>query len=119
MYPLDLDNRRSNCPAAAALDLIGDRWTLLVIRDLLLHDQHRYGEFLAMDEPITTSVLADRLKRLEAVGIVDKRLYQEHPPRYEYHLTERGRDLDPVLHSLIEWGLKHISGTGKNQPPSS
>lgn len=113
MERITLAKPRSVCPIAAGLDVLGDRWTLLIIRDLILHDRHRYGEFMEMEEAITTSVLADRLKRLEEHGIVEKRLYEPHPPRYEYLLTERGQDLEPVLRELIRWGLKHVAGTGK------
>jgi len=113
MNQIDLSSKRSACPIAAGLDIMGDRWSLLVVRDMLLSNKHRYGEFLAMPERITTSVLADRLKRLEAFGIIKKRLHQEHPPRYEYSLTERGRELEPLVKEVITWGLRHVAGTGK------
>ena len=113
MNQIDLSSTRSACPIAAGLDILGDRWSLLIVRDMLLDNKHRYGEFLAMDERITTSVLADRLKRLEAFGVIEKRLYEEHPPRYEYSLTERGRDLEPLIREVIRWGLRHVASTGK------
>jgi DNA-binding HxlR family transcriptional regulator len=97
---------------AAGLDIFGDRWTLLIVRDMILHDRHRYGEFLAAGEGITTNILADRLKRLEAHGIIEKRPYQQHPVRNEYHLTDKGRDLEPAMRAIIDWGLKYVSGTG-------
>jgi DNA-binding HxlR family transcriptional regulator len=106
---------RSRCPIASALDLLGDKWTLVVVRDLLLLDKHRFGELLGSGEGISTNILSDRLERLEAAGLVERRRYQEHPPRDEYHLTASGRDLFPVLRELIRWGSRHIPGT--YQPP--
>ena len=108
---------RSPCPIAGALDLVGDRWTLLVVRDLLLYDKHRFTEFLASPERIASNILADRLDRLERCGLVERRKYAERPPREEYHPTARGRDLAPVLRELIRWGQLHVRGTAK-QPPS-
>ena len=83
---------------------------MLIIRDLF-GKKRRYNQFLESREGITTSVLADRLKRFEEHGIVEKRRYQDHPPRYEYALTEKGRALGPVLRSIVEWGLAYIDGS--------
>jgi len=99
------------CPVATALELLGDRWTLVVVRDLVL-GKHRYGEFQESPEGIPTNILAERLKRLEQLEIVVREPYQEHPPRFEYHLTEKGKELKPVLRALRLWGLKHLPGTG-------
>lgn len=104
------ESHRSTCPIASALDIVGDKWTLLVIRDLFL-GKHRYGEFQTSPEAIPTNILAERLKRLEAAGLVIKELYQNNPPRAEYYLTRRGADLAPVLRAMREWGKKHIDGT--------
>jgi DNA-binding HxlR family transcriptional regulator len=101
---------RSPCPIAASLDLIGDRWTLLVIRDLFW-GKHRYGEFLESPEGIPTNILADRLARLEKAKLVRSAPYQQHPPRHAYSLTAKGRDLEPVLTSLVKWGKRHVPGT--------
>ncbi len=100
---------RSACPVAGVLDILGDKWTLIVVRDLFL-DKHRYGDFLASPEGIPTNILADRLKRLEAAGIVRRELYRENPPRAEYFLTPRGADLGPVLRAMAQWGLQHLPG---------
>jgi DNA-binding HxlR family transcriptional regulator len=108
--------RRSPCPIAGALDLIGDRWTLLVIRDLLFYDKHRFAEFLASPEAISTNILAERLDRLERGGLIERRRYQAHPPREEYHLTARGHDLLPVLRELIGWGKRHVAGVAQRPP---
>ena len=80
--------QRSQCPIATTLDLVGDKWTLLLIRDIGLFGKHRNKEFQEAGERIPSNILADRLKRLVESGLVEKRLYQQHPPRYEYHLTE-------------------------------
>ena len=102
--------KRSTCPAACALDLAGDKWTLLVVRDLL-RGRHTYGELAASDEGIPTNILADRLRKMEAAGLIAARPYQEHPVRYRYALTAKGRDLEYVLGAVARWGKKHIRGT--------
>lgn len=101
---------RSVCPVANTLDILGDRWTLLVIRDLL-KGKHRYVEFSRSPEGIPTNLLSERLKRLERLGIVESRLYSQHPPRSEYLLTAKGEALRPVVASMRRWGLRHIPGT--------
>lgn len=101
---------RSPCPVACTLDLLGDKWTLLVVRDLLL-GKTTYTEFQRSPEGIPTNILAERLKRLEAAGIIDKSGYQERPVRYAYRLTRKGRDLRSVLSAMIDWGNKYIPGT--------
>jgi len=101
---------RSSCPVACSLDLLGDKWTLLVVRDLLL-GKTTYTQFQKSPEGIPTNILAERLKRLQTAGIIEKSRYQERPVRYAYHLTEKGRDLRPVLSAMIDWGNKYISGT--------
>ena len=102
--------RRSTCPAACALDLAGDKWTLLVVRDLL-RGRHTYGELAASDEGIPTNILASRLRRMAAAGLIQARPYQAHPVRYAYALTEKGRGLGDVLAALARWGKRHIRGT--------
>jgi DNA-binding HxlR family transcriptional regulator len=106
---------RSDCPINAALDLFGDRWSLLIVRDIIQDDKHKYSEFEAMAEGIPTNILADRLKRMVAAGVLEKRAYWQRPLRYEYHLTDKGRDLEPILREMIRWGLKHIPGTGSSK----
>ena len=105
--------RRSDCPIAGALEVLGDRWTLLIVRDLL-RGRSRYGEFAESPEGIPTNILAERLARLEAAGLVARTAYQRHPPRYAYHLTPTGADLRPVLAALAGWGLRHVTGTKAN-----
>jgi DNA-binding HxlR family transcriptional regulator len=107
---------RSPCPIAGALDILGDTWTLLVLRDLLFYDKHRFAEFLESPEQISTNILADRLKRLERCGLVERRRYQARPPRDEYFVTRRGHDLLPVLRELIAWGQRHVRGVAQKPP---
>ena len=94
------------CPVACALDLLGDRWTLLLVRDLL-RGRARFHEFAETLPGIAPNILSDRLKQLEEHGIVSRRLYSQHPPRAEYLLTERGEDLRLVVGALAAWGAKH------------
>jgi DNA-binding HxlR family transcriptional regulator len=108
---------RSPCPVACSLDIVGDRWTLLLIRDLLA-GKSRYGDFLASAEHIPTNILADRLKRLEREGLVCRVPYSQHPPRVEYHLTDAGRELGQVVGALAVWGLKHIPDTRRGVYPA-
>ena len=102
--------KRSTCPVACALDIAGDKWTLLVVRDLL-RGRHTYGELAASDEGIPTNILADRLKKMEDAGLVTAEPYQDKPVRWRYELTGKGRDLGHVLSAVALWGTKHIKGT--------
>lgn len=103
---------RSSCPITNVLDLLGDKWTLLVIRDLVLGKQ-RYQEFLDSPEAIASNILAERLERLLVAGLISRRAYQKNPTRYEYRLTKRGRALEPILEAIITWGKKQYPGTEK------
>src|ERR1700730_8032323 len=102
--------RRLPCAVANTLDLIGDKWSLLVVRDLL-HGKQTYGELADSLERIPTNILADRLGRLESAGIIPRRAYQERPVRYAYTLTKKGSALGDVLLALVRWGQEHIPGT--------
>ena len=104
-------SRRSPCPIACSLDLIGDRWTLLVIRDMMFFGKQRFEEFLESPEGISTNILANRLKSLEEMGLVEKQPYSNHSRRMNYQLTERGKSLRPMLKAIIAWGLKQIPDT--------
>ena len=101
---------RSACAIANSLDIVGDKWTLLVVRDLL-HGKRTYGELADSPERIPTNILAERLKRLEAAGIIVGNPYQERPTRYAYTLTPKGRALGDVLLAFVRWGKQHIPGT--------
>ena len=102
---------RSDCPLSAALDLLGDRWTLLVIRDLALRGKHSFSEIHGSAEGVATNVLAERLARLEAGGIVTKTRDASDGRRFTYGLTEKGKDLIPVLIEMIVWSAAHHEGT--------
>jgi DNA-binding HxlR family transcriptional regulator len=95
------------CPVARTLDIIGERWTILVLRDLLLEGPRRFQDFERSLGGISPNPLSARLKRLEDAGVVERRFYEQHPPRAEYLLTPKGRALGPVLKALLEWGRKH------------
>lgn len=103
---------RSSCPITNVLDLLGDKWTLLVIRDLVL-GKRRYQEFIDSPEEMASNILADRLNKLQTAGLVSRRAYQKNPARYEYFLTKRGKDLEPILEAIIVWGKKQYPGTKK------
>jgi DNA-binding HxlR family transcriptional regulator len=90
------------CSVAAALGLVGEKWSLLVIRELAFR-VHRF-DAIARNTGAPRDILTNRLRRLEAAGILEKRQYQERPPRFEYHLTDAGNELRPVLLSLAQWG---------------
>lgn len=102
--------KRSSCPVANTLDILGDRWTLLLVRDLFL-GKSTYGEFLQSPEGIPSNILAERLKRLELHGLIVKEPYQERPMRYTYRLSDKGKALAPVMKAVRDWGLKNIPGT--------
>ncbi len=96
-----------NCPVARAAAIVGSRWTALILRDLLLKTACRYNELLDSLTGIAPNTLSDRLKMLEEQGIVERRFYEHHPPRAEYMLTSKGRDLGPIVRAMRNWGEKH------------
>lgn len=98
--------RRSDCPISFGLDLFGDKWTLLVLRDLLLFGRSRYREFAA-NEHIATNILADRLSRLESSGLITKTRDTEHKNQFIYAATPTGASLTPVIAELMFWGFAH------------
>ena len=105
-----MKTRRSPCPVACTLDLLGDKWTLLVIRDLFAGKSH-YNEFSASPEKIATNILADRLKKLELEAIIEKYPSERVAGKNAYRLTDKGRSLYPVLGAVADWGLANIDGT--------
>jgi len=94
------------CPIARTLDLIGERWTLLVLRQLSFGDR-KYSSFQRSLPGIPATVLSDRLKKLEQHGLIEREVYSEHPLRAEYRLTPKGESLEPVLGALALWGMEH------------
>jgi DNA-binding HxlR family transcriptional regulator len=102
--------RRSPCPIASLLDLVGDKWSLLLVRDML-HGKKTYGELLDSPERIPTNILADRLRRMEEAGLIASSAYQERPVRFTYTLTEKGEAIGEVLNAVVSWSKKHLPGT--------
>jgi DNA-binding HxlR family transcriptional regulator len=101
---------QAQCPVVKTLERVGERWSILLLRELF-RGAHRFDE-LQTALGIAPNILSSRLTRLVDAGFVDKQLYQEHPPRYSYVLTERGQDFMPVLFAILEFGNKHFSPDG-------
>ena len=99
---------RSPCVFSNVLDIVGDRWTLLFIRDLMFFGKHEYKEFLNSPESIATNILAARLQKLTLAGIIDEIPHPENRSRKLYYLTDRGKDLLPLLIEMAKWGEKHL-----------
>lgn len=95
------------CPVARTLDIVGDRWTILILRDLILEGPRKFQDLQTAFPRMSPNTLSARLKTLEEHGIVERRIYEDHPPRAEYVLTDKGRELRPVLRSLRIWGEKY------------
>lgn len=110
--PENQPNRRSDCPISFGLDLFGDKWTLLILRDLLLRGKSRFGEFLGSEEKIASNILADRLMRLEYSELITKTEDESDRRQSLYHATKKGTDLLPVLVELAYWGASHDPKTG-------
>ena len=101
--------RRSDCPISVTLEALGDSWSLLIVRDLMFFGRKTYNEFLNTGEKIATNILADRLQRLEASGIIVKQRDSNDARRYIYRLTEKGIDLAPMLVEVVLWAVRHES----------
>jgi DNA-binding HxlR family transcriptional regulator len=99
--------RRSGCPVSISLEIFGDRWSLLIIRDLMVRGFRTFTEFEQSGEGIATNILAERLQKLEAAGIITAKVEQTDGRRVNYRLTEKGIDLAPVLLELLIWGARH------------
>ena len=103
---------RSGCPISFSLDLFGDSWTLLVLRDLILHGKERFGEMLSSEEGIASNILAERLKRLEQSGIITRDKDPRDGRQVIYRVTDKGQTLAPVLLEIAAWGASHDAHTG-------
>ena len=101
--------KRSDCPISSALDIVGDKWSLLIIRDIAMQGKNTYSEFLKSDEKIATNVLADRLSMLEWSGIIAKEEHPDSKAKIFYRLTSQGIDLLPVLMEILLWSDKYLS----------
>ncbi len=106
--------RRSDCPINFALEIFGDKWTFLIVRDMMFKGKHYYGEFLQAKEKIATNILADRLLTLEESGIVSKTVDKKHKSKQVYKLTQKGIDLLPLLVEVIIWSTKYDKDTASD-----
>jgi DNA-binding HxlR family transcriptional regulator len=97
-----------HCPLACTLDLIGERWTILMLRDLLLQGPRRFQDFQESLEGVAPNTLSARLKEMEDNGLIFRRFYSERPPRVEYVLTDKGKSLGPIVRSMQQWGTRHL-----------
>ena len=104
------DELRSDCPINYALEFLGDKWSLLIIRDFVFEGKKFYKELLNSKEGIATNILANRLKRLENLGIIKSEVYEQLKTQKVYSLTEKGKDLIPVLIEIIQWSAAHKEG---------
>ena len=98
---------RPDCPIARALDVVGEKWSLLILRDLFRRGPQRFQQLESSVEGIAANTLSTRLKALEAREVVASRLYERHPPRLEYFLTDKGKALGPMLKALYGWGERY------------
>lgn len=106
MKSTDKGEPRSDCPIVTTLTFVGDRWTLVLVRDMIM-GKKRFAQFLESPERITTNVLTDRLNRMERRGLVEKSAYQTNPVRFEYVLTEKGVALHPLLKDMCRWANEY------------
>ena len=103
----NLRQRRSGCPISIALELLGDAWSLLIVRDLMFKERRTFNDFLTGGEGIASNILADRLRKLEDAGILDKHRDASDARRFVYRLSPKGIDLAPVLIELVIWSARH------------
>lgn len=103
----DEKKHRSGCPIVFGLDTFGDRWTLLIIREIMLKGKKTYSDFLEAEESISTNILADRLKHLEAEGVIEKTRDPDNGRSFTYSLTAKGFDLAPIILEIVNWSGKY------------
>jgi DNA-binding HxlR family transcriptional regulator len=113
---MKLNEKRSDCPISSSLDIFGDRWSLLIVRDLMLHKTRTYGDFAKSEEKIATNILANRLQVLEDNGIIVKLPYPDNKVKGLYQLSQKGVDLVPALIEIALWGGKYVSKTEGSSP---
>lgn len=101
------NKKRSTCPVTFALDIFGDKWSLLIIRDLFFKKKRYYSDFLRSPEKISTNILANRLAKMEAAGLLSKQIDPNKSSKYIYNLTPKGKDLLPLMLELISWSALH------------
>jgi DNA-binding HxlR family transcriptional regulator len=108
--------KRSNCPISSSLDIFGDRWSLLIVRDLMLYKTRTYGDFTKSEEKIATNILANRLQVLEDNGIIIKLPYPDNKVKGLYKLSRKGVDLIPAVIEIALWGEKYLSNPDESSP---
>ena len=113
--PTKEPQRRSGCPISYALEIFGDKWTLLIIRDMLFKQKRRYGQFAESEEKIATNILADRLTKLEVEGLVTRQTDPENGRQIVYALTSKALDLAPMLIEMILWSAKYDPDTAADR----
>ncbi len=101
---------RSHCPIARSLEILGDKWTLVIMRDVLFFNRHTFADFERAGESIPTNLLSDRLKKLVELELLQKVKYQSNPARYRYEATLIGKEIKPILRNLANFGEKHLGG---------
>lgn len=102
-----MNKNRSDCPISCSLDILGDKWSLLIIRDIMLRSKMSYSEFLESEEKIATNILVNRLGVLEAENILTKEVSPKNKSKFIYSLTQKGADLLPVVIEIMDWGAKY------------
>lgn len=102
---------RSDCPVSYSLDIFGDRWSLLILRDIMFRGKFSYLEFMQSEEKIASNILAGKLSTLQANGIISRKVSPKNKSKYIYQLTKKGIDLIPVLIEIMQWGIKYNSLT--------
>lgn len=110
-----MEKTRSDCPISCSLDVFGDRWSLLIIRDIMLRGKVSYSEFLASEEKISTNILANRLSVLESEKILDKEVSQANKSKFIYSLTQKGVDLLPIVIEIMDWGAKYNANSPRRE----
>jgi DNA-binding HxlR family transcriptional regulator len=101
------NHKQNKCPVAFALDIFGDKWSLIILRDILFKEKRYYGEFLNSPEKISTNILASRLQKLETEGLISKTQDPNNLSKFIYLLTIKGKDLLPLMLDMIEWSVKY------------
>lgn len=102
-----MEKKRSDCPISCSLDVFGDKWSLLIIRDVMLRGKLSYSEFLESEEKIATNILVNRLGALEAENILSKQVSPTNKSKFIYSLTQKGADLLPIVIEIMDWGAKY------------
>lgn len=110
------ENLRSDCPISMILDIIGDKWTMLIIRDIAYFNKHTFNEFLQSEEKMASNILSDRLNKLETAGIIVKKQHPLSKAKIYYGLSKKGADLIPILFEMAIWSGKYLS-VGKGAKP--